>query len=136
MVDMRLLVLGGTVFLSNAVAAEAVRRGHQVTCAARGNSGAIPAGARLVKIDRDRPGGLAPLAGARFDAVIDVARMSYGWVRPALDTIDAGHWTFVSSLSVYDGDGLHEPFTEESADMEKYGPYQGGQRERRPGGAR
>ena len=38
---MRLLVLGGTVFLSKAVAEEAVRRGHEVTCACRGESGAV-----------------------------------------------------------------------------------------------
>ena len=36
---MRILVLGGTVFLSEAVAAEAVRRGHEVVCACRGQSG-------------------------------------------------------------------------------------------------
>ena len=44
---MRLLVLGGTVFVGHAVAAEALRRGHEVVCAARGTSGEVPAGARL-----------------------------------------------------------------------------------------
>ena len=39
---MKLLVLGGTMFLSKAVAEEAVRRGHDVTCACRGGSGRCP----------------------------------------------------------------------------------------------
>ena len=52
---MRLLVLGGSVFLSRAVAADAVRRGHDVTCANRGTSGSVPDGARLVVWDRTEP---------------------------------------------------------------------------------
>jgi 2'-hydroxyisoflavone reductase len=95
------LVLGGTRFLSRAVAAAAVARGHQVTCVARGASGPVPAGATLVVADRDVPGALEPLRGQRFDAVVDVARASLPWVRDALSAIDAGHWTFVSTINVY-----------------------------------
>jgi 2'-hydroxyisoflavone reductase len=103
---MRLLVLGGTVFLSRAVAAEAVARGHQVTCAARGTSGQVPDGATLVTVDRDAPDGLAALAdaaGSGFDAVVDVATISYPWVADALALLagKAGHWTFVSTINVY-----------------------------------
>jgi 2'-hydroxyisoflavone reductase len=100
---MRTLVLGGTVFLGHAVAAEAVRRGHEVVCAARGSSGPVPAGATLVPVDRAAPDGLAPLAGQKFDAVVDVATMSYPWVAGALTTLGAAaeHWTFVSSINVY-----------------------------------
>lgn len=100
---MRILVLGGTVFLGHTVAAEAVRRGHDVVCAARGTSGQIPDGATLVKIDREAPDGLAALAGQKFDAVVDVATMSYPWVANALSLLgaEAEHWTFVSSINVY-----------------------------------
>ena len=100
---MRTLVLGGTAFLSYAVASEAVRRGHDVVCAARGTSGRVPEGAALAVVDRNASGGLQALAGERFDAVVDVATMSYPWVRDALDTLGptAGHWTFVSSINVY-----------------------------------
>ncbi|SHE53973.1 NAD-dependent epimerase/dehydratase family protein [Streptoalloteichus hindustanus] len=121
---MRVLVLGGTVFLSKAVAAEAARRGHEVVCAARGESGAVPEGTRLVRVDRNAPDAYAPLAGERFDAVVDVAVMSYRWVSEALDALAdrAGHWTFVSSVSAYSDTSrpglsvdaaLHEPYTEE-----------------------
>jgi len=105
MVDgMRLLVLGGTVFVSRTVAATALRRGHTVVCAARGTSGSVPAGARLVPVDRDGgPDAYRPLSGEAFDAVVDVATMNPGWVRDALQALGprAGHWTFVSSMSVY-----------------------------------
>lgn len=96
---MRILVLGGTVFLSKATAVEAVRRGHQVVCAARGESGRVPDGATHVAVDRNV--GLGPLVGAHFDAVVDVAKMSVTWVRDALRSVTADHWTFISSCSVY-----------------------------------
>ena len=100
---MKILVLGGTVFLSKAVTAEAVRRGHEVFCAARGASGGVPEGATLVQVDRDRPGALDQLAGERFDAVVDVSKYSVNWVRAALEAFGGTtpHWTFVSSISVY-----------------------------------
>jgi 2'-hydroxyisoflavone reductase len=104
---MRVLVLGGTVFLSHAIAAEAVARGHDVTCAARGASGQVPEGARLVRLDRsaadpdwstltERSG------GPSWDVVVDVARFP-SWVRAAVDAL-APHtaaWQFVSTCSVY-----------------------------------
>lgn len=127
---MRILVLGGTAFLSHAVAAEAVRRGHEVLCAARGTSGNVPDGATLVKVDRDAPDGLAPLAGLDFDAVVDVATMSYPWVQEALRVLGtrARHWTFVSSINVYadavtvgqnEDAVLHEPAESGAAALER-----------------
>lgn len=100
---MKVLILGGTVFLSRAVAVHARDRGHEVTCAARGLSGAPPDGVRFVRIDRALPDGLAPLTGLQFDAVIDVARQSVTQVRAAVRALGqrAAHWTYVSSRSVY-----------------------------------
>lgn len=100
---MRILVLGGTIFVGHAVAAEGSRRGHDVVCAARGESGAVPDGTTLVKVDRDAEDGLAPLAGETFDAVVDVSPLSCPWVRRALDAFGdrVGHWTFVSTINVY-----------------------------------
>ncbi|MDN5859840.1 MAG: epimerase [Pseudonocardia sp.] len=118
---MKLLTLGGTRFLSYATAAAAVERGHEVVCAARGVSGPVPDGATLVAIDRDR--GLGPLTGQRFDTVVDVARMNYAWVRDALACVSAAHWTFVSSVSAYAGDGsLLAPAQDaDPADPDGYG---------------
>ena len=79
----RRLVLGGARLLSRAVAA--VARGHEVVCAARGVSGAVPDGAKLLAVDRDTTGALEPLRDEAFDAVVDVARMALPWVRSALE---------------------------------------------------
>ncbi|ANY06424.1 NAD-dependent epimerase/dehydratase family protein [Pseudonocardia sp. HH130630-07] len=101
---MRILVLGGTIFLSRAVATAALAAGHDVTCVSRGVSGSAPAGARVLRADRSVPGELAAaLAGESFDAVVDVATMSAPWVADALDAVGdrAGHWTFVSSINAY-----------------------------------
>lgn len=94
---MRLLVLGGTVFLSRAVAEEAVRRGHDVVCACRGESGTVPDGARHVEVDR-----AGPLPGdlTGFDAVVDVARHP-SRVRSAVSAFPDAHWVLVSTISVY-----------------------------------
>ena len=69
-------MLGGSVFLSRAVAEEGVRRGHDVTCACRGTSGPVPAGARHVVTDR----AAGPPDVGDVDAVVDVARQP-SWVR-------------------------------------------------------
>ncbi|TJY72529.1 NAD-dependent epimerase/dehydratase family protein [Arthrobacter sp. CAU 1506] len=99
---MQILVLGGTAWLGHEIAAEALRRGHQVTCLARGTSGAVPSGARLVRADRDATDGLDAVAGQHWDAVLDVSRQP-GQVRQAAAALAgaAKHFTFVSSCSVY-----------------------------------
>ncbi|MGN6743756.1 MAG: NAD-dependent epimerase/dehydratase family protein [Amnibacterium sp.] len=81
---MRLLGLGGTAWLGGTVAADAVARGHDVVCLARGASGSVPPGARLVVADRDDPAALDAVRQERWDAVVDVARQP-GHVRRAAD---------------------------------------------------
>jgi nucleoside-diphosphate-sugar epimerase len=99
---MRLLVLGGTVFLSRAVVEAAVERGHEVVAANRGRSGAVPDGARHVVVDRDA--GLPPdLVAEAFDAVVDVSRTP-SHVREAVAALDQPYWVFVSSISAYADD--------------------------------
>ncbi len=99
---MRVLVLGGTVYLSKAIAALARDRGYDVTVAARGTSGGPPDGVRFIPVDRAAADGMDGLSDEAFDAVVDVARLP-GHVGTALDALAerAGHWTFVSTCSVY-----------------------------------
>ena len=98
---MRILILGGTVFVGRAIARRAVEAGHDVTCAARGASGEPVEGADFVRADRDEPDGLAALEGD-FDALIDIARRP-SHVRNALALLAGrvGHATYVSTCSVY-----------------------------------
>ena len=96
---MKLLVLGGTRFLSRETAAQAVARGWEVTCACRGGSGAVPDGATHVRWDRAEPAPEA-LAEGRWDAVVDVARHP-SHVRRAVEAVPDAHWVFVSTISVY-----------------------------------
>ena len=81
------------------VAQDAVARGHDVTCLARGNGEAAP-GATFVAADRDREDGLEAVAGAAWDTVLDVARHP-GHVRRAVRDLRARHWVFVSSGNAY-----------------------------------
>ena len=99
---MRLLILGGSQFLGRAIASHACAIGHDVTCAARGLSGPMAPGVRFVHVDRDVSNGLEPLARQEFDAVVDVSRHP-GQVRRTVAALrrQTGHWTFVSTVSVY-----------------------------------
>ena len=99
---MRLLVLGGTRFLSREVAALAVARGWDVTCACRGESGTVPSGAELVRWDRTEEAPDALRDGA-WDAVVDVARLP-SHVRRAVAAVPGAHWVFVSTINVYADD--------------------------------
>ncbi|MEV4570693.1 NAD-dependent epimerase/dehydratase family protein [Nonomuraea sp. NPDC049419] len=126
---MRTLVLGGTRFLSKEIARQARDRGHEVVCAARGQAGDPPPGVEFVRVDRSEGGGLAPLEGS-FDLVIDVARQP-SQVRRAVDELAgrAGHWTLVSTVSVYPDTHeatqvLHEPLAPgaDESDAANYGP--------------
>ena len=67
---MKLLVLGGTVFLGRHVVAQALAAGHEVTLLHRGRRGVglFPAARALIG---DRDGDLSALDGLHFDAVID-----------------------------------------------------------------
>jgi nucleoside-diphosphate-sugar epimerase len=98
---MRLLVLGGTRFLGRHLVEVALERGHDVTLFNRGRSGLPPSGASSLRGDRD--GGLDALNGGQWDAAIDTSGYVPRLVRASAERLagSVGHYTFVSSISVY-----------------------------------
>jgi 2'-hydroxyisoflavone reductase len=124
------LILGGTSWLGGEIAHEAVMRGHEVTCLARGDSGSPPPAVTFVKADRDAPEAYDEVNDRRWDFVIDVSRQP-GHVRSAVDVLGgtSSHWTLISTGSVYaDQSGpltedspLLEPIEDDVAGPEQYG---------------
>jgi 2'-hydroxyisoflavone reductase len=98
---MRLLVLGGTVFLGRHVVDEALRRGQDVTIFHRGRHGAelFPEAEHVLG---DRGGDLAGLRGRAWDAAIDTSGYEPNDVARS-SVLDLGHLVFVSSVNVYPG---------------------------------
>lgn len=111
---MRVLVLGGTIFLGRHLVEAATGRGHEVVLFHRGqhNAGLFP---NLETVHGDRATDLDRLAERRWDAVIDTC----GYVPRTVGTSAsffagrADHYTFVSSISVLSD--LTEPWIDETA---------------------
>jgi len=95
----RVLVLGGTVFLGRHVAEAALARGHELTLFTRGLHGAqlFPEAERL-RGDRSRD--VSVLRGRDFDAVIDTSGYKPADVAASAAAVDA-HYVFVSSVNAY-----------------------------------
>ncbi|MGZ4335395.1 MAG: NAD-dependent epimerase/dehydratase family protein [Gaiellaceae bacterium] len=98
---MRILVLGGTQFLGRHTVEAALARGHDVTMFNRGRTRPdLFAGVEKLRGDRD--GDLAAVRGRSFDAVVDTSGYVPRIVRETIEALgDVGHYTFVSSISVY-----------------------------------
>jgi 2'-hydroxyisoflavone reductase len=98
----RLLILGGTVFLGRHLAAAALSAGHEVTLFHRGRSGPDlypEADHRL----GDRDADVSSLASGEWDAMVDLSTSLPSAVAATADILGdrVGHATFVSSISVY-----------------------------------
>ncbi|MCR4296929.1 MAG: epimerase, partial [Elusimicrobia bacterium] len=99
---MRILVMGGTLFVGRHFAEAALARGHSVTLFNRGRRGPelFP---RVEKLRGDRDGDLSALHGREFDAVFDPSAYKPEQVESVIATLGgrAGHYTFISSVSAY-----------------------------------
>jgi nucleoside-diphosphate-sugar epimerase len=99
---LKTLVLGGTKFLGRAVVDEALARGHEPTLFNRGetNPDLYP---EVEKLRGDRRHDLSALEGREWDAVVDTSAYLPQVVRASAELLDGrvGHYTFVSSCSVY-----------------------------------
>jgi 2'-hydroxyisoflavone reductase len=129
---MRILVIGGSSFVGRGIVQAALDEGHDVTLFNRGKTdpGAFPDAEHLTG---DRNSDLSALDGRDWDATVDVCAYVPAQVRSLLENLGhrAGHYTFVSTISVYGRDVPDEGFTEDAPllepawddqmSMEKYG---------------
>jgi 2'-hydroxyisoflavone reductase len=129
---MRVLVIGGSSFVGRHFVQSALDRGHELTLFNRGKTDpdAFP-GAEHVTGDRN--GDLSELAGRSWDATVDVCAYVPAQVRLLLESLGdrAGHYTFISTISVYrrpdeasgfaESSPLLEPSYDDELTMDKYG---------------
>ncbi|MET9806971.1 NAD-dependent epimerase/dehydratase family protein [Streptomyces halstedii] len=100
---MEILMLGGTEFVGRAATEAALERGWRVTVFHRGRH-APPPGVRVLTGDRTRgTAGLTALESGTWDLVVDTWSGAPRAVRDAARLLAgrAGHFTYVSSRSVY-----------------------------------
>lgn len=113
---MKILILGGTVFLGRHFIDSALASGHEVTMFNRGKSNPdlYP---ELEKIVGDRDGGLDVLKGRKWDVVVDpsgyVPRLVSASAKALADAVD--FYVFISTISVYSDFG--QPNMDESGPL-------------------
>jgi 2'-hydroxyisoflavone reductase len=100
---LRILILGGTGNIGPYHVRAAVQRGHHVSVFSRGRAAAeFPDG--VEHLIGDRSDDLSSLRGRDWDAVLDIATFGPNWVRTLGEALRGrvGHYTFISTVSVYD----------------------------------
>ena len=125
---MRVLVVGGTEFVSVHLVRALRRDGHEVVALNRGRRPErVPAGVRTIVCDRKDHAALRrALAGERLDGLVDVtyAPTTAQDVGALLDALDGrvGHVLFVSTGRVYDH-ALPIPYAEDTPRSLYWGEY-------------
>lgn len=116
---MKILIIGGTKFLGRAMVESALASGHEVTLFNRGKTNAdlFP---EVEKLIGDRRSDLSALAGRSWDAVIDTS----GYIPREINLLgealrgNIGHYTFISSISVYEESNFTQSNTPESGSLQ------------------
>jgi 2'-hydroxyisoflavone reductase len=131
---MKLLLIGGTGFLSSHIAEIALQRGHTITIFHRGttNTERFP---DVEKIHGDRTTDIERLRGRQWDSVIDTCGYIPRTVRASAELLvhQVKHYVFISTLNVYadeQTEGIDETYplatiddpTIEERTPELYGP--------------
>lgn len=112
---MRILLLGGTLFLGRHLVEAALARGHAVTLFNRGVTAPdLFPDVEVLRGDRDA-GDVDALRGRRWDVAIDTSARVPRWVSDAAGLLAGAveHYSFVSSISVYAD--TSRPGTDETA---------------------
>lgn len=109
---MKILVTGGTVFVSKYIAQYYVQKGEEVYVLNR-NSRSQVDGVTLIEADRHKLGDV--LKSCDFDVVIDVTAYTREDISDLLEGLGSfGDYIFISSSAVYP-ETLPQPFTEEQS---------------------
>lgn len=127
---MKILVIGGTSFVGRHIVEEAIKKGHSVTLFNRGksNPGLF---SELPRITGDRRQDADKLENTKWDGVIDTSAYTPLDLIPVLDHISTDHYTFVSTISVYDNfsegpvtenSSTHKSIDGDEVTGETYGP--------------
>src|SRR5215469_12604213 len=100
--SMRILILGGSIFLGRHLVEAAAAHNHEVTLFNRGqdNPELYP---EVEKLRGDRNADLEALRGRSWDVALDTSGQLPSQVRASMDLLKHAveHYTFVSSISAY-----------------------------------
>lgn len=107
---MKILITGGTVFVSRYAAEYFIAKGHEVYVLNRNNRPQSK-GVRLINCDRHDLGN--SLKNIAFDLIIDITAYNETDVRDLVNALgDFGEYVFISSSAVYP-ETLRQPFMED-----------------------
>ena len=118
----KILITGGTTFVSKYTATYFAEHGYDVSVLNRGTKTQVP-GVNLIKCDRHELGDL--LKEQSFDAVLDITSYNADDITALLDGLGSfGTYIFISSSAVYPETGT-QPFKEENeiAENKFWGKY-------------